>query len=54
MWKGIARLTERTLRLNYEQEGDSYEVTLNGIYLPDSKEELNAFEASLLWTSFYN
>lgn len=38
----------------YEQEGDSYEVTLNGIYLPDSKEELNAFEASLLWTSFYN
>ncbi len=38
----------------YEREGDSYEVTLNGIYLPDSKEELNAFEASLLWASFYN
>lgn len=38
----------------YERKGDSYEVTLNGIYLPDSKEELNAFEAGLLWASFYN
>ena len=39
----------------YEKvEDDSYEVSLNGIYLPDSGEELGTLEAAVLWSSFYN
>lgn len=31
----------------------SHEVSLNGISLPDSNEELSKFEAAIVWASFY-
>lgn len=32
----------------------SYEVTLQGMYWVDDDEELNAFESTFVWASFYN
>ncbi|MCM1251682.1 MAG: zinc-ribbon domain-containing protein [Clostridium sp.] len=46
----------QTIRIEfyYENDGDSYEVSLNGMYLVDSHEELNAIETAFVWASFYN
>lgn len=38
----------------YEKSGDSHEVSLKGMYWPDSDEEFNTLEASIVWASFYD
>ena len=38
----------------YEKKDDSHEVSLHGMYLPDSDEEFNAFETAVVWAAFYN
>lgn len=38
----------------YEEKDGSYEISLHGMYFPDSDEKFNAFETAIAWAAFYN
>ena len=45
-----------TIRIEfyYEEKGDTYEVSLHGMYLPDSDEKFNSLETAIAWAALYN
>lgn len=54
--EGYCPAYDETIRITfyYEKSDDTYEVSLKGINWPDSDKELSAWEAAVVWASFYS